>query len=76
MYIKSAQTELVVMATQYMTKQERTGTRYKHVALVTDPMTFVRHYDFRKKITSVPSAPCLSLKVTDLCGPAAETLLN
>ena len=36
MYIKSAQTELVVMATQYMTKQERTGMRYKHVAFVGD----------------------------------------
>ena len=36
MYIKSAHTELVVMATQYMTKQERTGMRYKHVAFVGD----------------------------------------
>ena len=36
MRCNSAQTELVVMATQYMTNQERTGMRYKHVAFVGD----------------------------------------
>ena len=53
MYINSAQTELVVMATQYMTKQERTGRAINMSrSSVTDPMTFVRHYDCQKKITS------------------------